>query len=181
MPGYCLRLAQKHQPSCRTGPRPWWLLGRSQMLCLAPRAQLSASHRQGATSSGWRWTQVNKAVGWQVWQGYTCTVIVTGNEKPVKPSIAGLWDRMNHPASNHSQTQGTSVSPFYFFPPTLSSYLLPLLMLIKPAFHRSWFNSLTWQESNPAIKRLSRFLLAFGASERRSGEYLGWLSPQPLG
>lgn len=146
-------------------PRPQWLFGRWQMLCLAPRHS-SQLTQTGATSSGWRWTQVNKSVGWQVWQSYTYTVISTGNEKTIKPDIEGLWDRMNH-SSNDSQTQGASVSPLFFFPPTLSSYLIPLLMLIKPVFPRSWFNSLTWQESNPAIKRLSRFLLAFGAFESR--------------
>lgn len=143
------------------GPGDKWQVtnGRWQMLCLAPRAWVPASHRQGDTS-GQRWTQGNKSVGWQVWQSHTYTAISTRNEK-TKSNIAGLWDRMNHPTSNHSQTQGASFSPPFSFPPTLSSYLMPLSMLIKPAFPRSWFNSLTQQESNPAIKRLNRFLLAF--------------------
>lgn len=167
MPGYYLKLAQKHQPSCRTGPQAQGLFGRGQMLCLAPRAQLTASHRQGAMSFGWRWTQVKKSVGWQVWQTCTLTAIPTGNEETIKPNTAGLWDRMNHPTSNHRQTQGASFSPPFSFLPTLSSYLMPILMLIKPAFPRSWFNSLTWQESDLVIKRLNRFLLAFGAFESR--------------
>lgn len=136
------------------------------MLCLAARAWLSAPHGQGDTS-GWRWTQVNKSVGWEVWQIHTYTAISTSNKRTIKPNIAGLWDRVNHPTSNHSQTEGASFSPPFSFPPPLSSCLMPLLMLIKPAFLRSWFNSLTWLESNPAIKRLSRFLLAFSAFESR--------------
>lgn len=75
---------------------------------------------------------------------------------------------MNHPTSHHSQNRGVSFPPLLFsFPPALPSYLMPILLLIKPAFPRSWFNSLTWQETNAAIKRLSRFPLVFGAPNGR--------------
>lgn len=161
------RLLRSTSPAAGQAPGPRWLFSRWQMLCLAPRAQLSASRTQGATSSGGRWTQVNKSVGRQVWQTYTYTAISTGNEKTIKPNPAGLWDTMNHPTPNHSQPRAHFLHLSPPSPPTLSSYLMPILMLTKPAFPRSWFNSLTWQESNPAIKRLSRFLLAFGAFESR--------------
>lgn len=89
-------------------------------------------------------------------------------KKTLKPHAAGLRDRMNHPTSHHSQKRGVSFPPLVFsFPPTLPSYLMPILLLVKPAFPRSWFNSLTWQETNAATKRLSRFPLVFGAPNGR--------------
>lgn len=167
MPGYYLELAQKHEPGCRADPQapvPLW-----QVTNAVPGTEGTALSftQTGATSSGWRWTQVSKAVGRQVWQRKAYAAISTGSEKTIKPNIAGLWDRgwiIQHlTTAKPSVPHCLHLSPSHqHFPATLC-----ILMLIKPALLRSWFNSLTQQECKPAIERLYRFLLAFGAFESR--------------